>query len=447
MKMNNISIQELKHYSKKDLLKLLKDDEKAFNKLLNHQLIQKDKDSYQLNYVGVIIIDNLVINAYPKYFPNEDKESFKQVLKVIKKYKSLHEDFEYQNDELEDISFNLLSMMIFFLEDYYEYGVYSNIKNILEVNGNGEIDWNRTINYTDPIIKNNRPYYVELYTKYKIDDLYDYFRLLHEYIITVCSKRLEKAGLLELFDLTSIELSDKTLDDFGELNIILEKLEKELHVEYNSHKQKLLKSMHTFLNEENSFSNENYMTVYGTSTYHVIWEEMCKKALRDKLGKTLKELKLEDSKTKLIEVIDKPVWYYKDSYPKEADGTFIPDIVTFHDNEFIILDAKYYKLKFNENKLSGQPGLESITKQYLYELAYREFIEKHGFKGVKNAFLFPKYDGEIENLGHVELKILSDLENIQIIMLPADMINKHYLDNNPINISDLNLKKYDNFKS
>ena len=181
MKMNNISIQELKHYSKKDLLKLLKDDEKAFNKLLNHQLIQKDKDSYQLNYVGVIIIDNLVINAYPKYFPNEDKESFKQVLKVIKKYKSLHEDLEYQNDELEDISFNLLSMMIFFLEDYYEYGVYSNIKNILEVNGNGEIDWNRTINYTDPIIKNNRPYYVELYTKYKIDDLYDYFRLLHDY--------------------------------------------------------------------------------------------------------------------------------------------------------------------------------------------------------------------------------------------------------------------------
>ena len=65
MKMNNISIQELKHYSKKHLLKLLKDDEKAFNKLLNHQLIQKDKDSYQLNYVGVIIIDNLVINAYP----------------------------------------------------------------------------------------------------------------------------------------------------------------------------------------------------------------------------------------------------------------------------------------------------------------------------------------------------------------------------------------------
>ena len=441
MKMNNISIQELKHYSKKDLLKLLKDDEKAFNKLLNHQLIQKDKDSYQLNYVGVIIIDNLVINAYPKYFPNEDKESFKQVLKVIKKYKSLHEDLEYQNDELEDISFNLLSMMIFFMEDYYEYGVYSNIKNILEVNGNGEIDWNRTINYTDPIIKNNRPYYVELYTKYKIDDLYDYFRLLHEYIITVCSKRLEKAGLLDLFDLTPVELSDKTLDDFGELNIILEKLEKELHVEYNSHKQKLLKSMHTFLNEQNSFSNENYLTVYGTSTYHVIWEEMCRKVFRDKLGKTLKELKLDDSKTKLIEVIKKPEWIYKDIKTHEADGTFIPDIVTFHDNYFIILDAKYYKLRFDEKHLSGQPGLESITKQYLYELAYHEFIQEHDFNGVKNAFLLPKYTGEIENLGVAKLEILSDLglEDIQVIMLPADLLNNTYLNNKKISIKDLEL--------
>ena len=442
--MNNINIKELHHYSKKGLLEILENDDKAFNKLINHQLIKKEDDSYYLNYVGVIIIDNLVINAYPKYFPYEDKKSFKQLLKVIKKYKSLQEDLEYQNDELDDISFNLLSMMIFFLEDYYEYGVYSNIKNILEVNGNGEIDWNLTINYTDPILKDNKPYYVELYTKYKIDDLFDYFRLLHEYIITICSKRLEKAGLLDLFDLTPVELSDKTQDDFGELNSILEKLENELHVEYNSHKQKLLKSMHTFLSEENSFSNENYLTVYGTSTYHVIWEEMCRKVLRDKLDKTLKELKLEDSKTKLIEVIDKPVWYYKDSYPKEADGTFIPDIVTFYNNEFIILDAKYYKLKFNENKLSGQPGLESITKQYLYELAYRDFIEKHEFKGVKNAFLFPKYDGEIENLGHVELKILNDLENIQIIMLPANLLNETYLNNEKISISDLKLTNYNN---
>ena len=200
--------------------------------------------------------------------------------------------------------------------------------------------------------------------------------------------------------------------------------------------------MHAFIKEENSFSNENYLTLYGTSTYHVIWEEMCKKVFGDKLDKTLTELGFKDSKTKLIDVIKKPEWIYKDIKTHEADGTFIPDIVTFHDNEFIILDAKYYKLKFDEKHLSGQPGLESITKQYLYELAYRDFIEENNFKGVKNAFSLPKYNGEIENIGIAKLEILSDLglEDIQVIMLPAKKINRFYLDNEEIAIGSLNFR-------
>ena len=143
----------------------------------------------------------------------------------------------------------------------------------------------------------------------------------------------------------------------------------------------------------------------------------------------------------IIEVIKKPKWIYKDIRTHEVDGTFIPDIVTFYENQFIILDAKYYKLRFDENNLSGQPGLESITKQYLYELAFNEFIEKYRFKGVKNAFLLPKCTGEIENVGTAKLEILSDLglEDIQVVMLPADKINQCYLDNKRININGLNL--------
>lgn len=444
-KLKPIYIQELKTYSKNEILEILDNDQKILDKLQKYLIVKNEDNLYQFTYVGVIIIDNLVINSYPKYIPKdaEVKRDFKQILKVIKKYKSLHEELDYENDELEDISYNQLSMMIFFLEDYYEYGIYSNIQNILEINGNGEIDWNRTVNYTDPIIKSNRPYYTQLHTKYKIDDVFDYFRLLHEYIITECSKRLERAGLIELFDLTPVELSDKTQDNFGELNLILEKLEKELHVEFNSRKQKLLKAMHTFLKEENSFSNENFLTLYGTSTYHVIWEEMCKKVFGDKLEKPVGELVdlnvRYNPKTRLIDIIEKPVWYYEGIHPNPAEGTFIPDIVTFWRNNFIILDAKYYKLKFNQKTLSGQPGLESITKQYLYELAFRQFIELHEFGGVKNAFLFPKYTGDVENLGHVELKILDDLEKIQVIMLPADKINQYYLDNKKMNIKSLKL--------
>ena len=82
-----------------------------------------------------------------------------------------------------------------------------------------------------------------------------------------------------------------------------------------------------------------------------------------------------------------------------------------------------------------------ILPKYLYELVLKDFRIKHGFKDVRNALLFPKYDGEIENKGYVEIEILHELnlENIQIIMLPADKINQKYLENKKMNISLLNL--------
>ena len=413
--MKKIFIKELKEYSRDYILELMEND--SFNKLIEYEIIKKDDNTFKFNFVGVIIVDNYLINCYPKYIPNEDniEDDFAQIIRVIKKYKSLNDEFNWENENLEDISFNKLSMMIFFLEDYYRNGIYTKIQNIREINGNSEIDWEKTINNIDPIIKDKKPYYGELYTKYKINDLYDYFRLLHECIITECSKLLEEAGLIELFDLTPIELSDKSLSDFDQKKVILEKLEKQLKVEFNSHKQKLLKSMHAYVSGENSFTNEDFLTIYGTSTYHVIWEEMCRKVVGNKLNK-------------LKNVIKKPIWHLKEGN-FEVD-TFRPDLITFWKDYFIILDAKYYKLKIT-SRLERQPGLSDVTKQYLYQLAFKEFIDENKFKGVKNAFLLPKYTGEVENRGYVEIEILEDLglENIQIIMLPADEMNKCYLNN------------------
>ena len=444
--MKTVFIRELKYYPKSEILEILGNNEKIFNQLIDYAVIDTENDLYHFKFVGVIIIENCVINCYPKYITNKNNIStdFKQVLNVIKKYKKLHDDFSYENEELEDISFNLLSLMLFFIEDYFENGIYTNIQNILEINGNGEINWDRTINDNFALIKDNKPYYTELQTKYKIDDLYDYFRLLHEYIITECSKRLEKSNLLDYFDLMHVELSDRTLDDFGDVDYILTKLEKELNIEFNTHKQKLLKSMHAYLSNKNSFTNENFLTLYGTTTYHVIWEEMCSQVFNNKLDKQLKDLiKINDKynlKLRLIDLIEKPNWVANE-YSRRADKTFIPDLITFFNDDFIIFDAKYYNLKFEEDKLAGQPGIESVSKQYFYELAYSVFIDDIGFKGVKNAFLFPTYDSQINNKGYVELKMLSSLglENIQVIMLPAGEINQLYLENKKMDISRLNL--------
>lgn len=439
-----IYIKELKHHTKKEILGKLDNNEEILNKLIKNNFIKEENEQYYFNYVGVIIIGNIVIKVYPKYVPDSETENniknhFKQVIKVIKKDKSSNKT-KLENKESSDPSFNLLSLMLFFLEDYYENGLYTNMEDILEINGNGEIHWDRTINNYTPILNNNQPYYVELETKSKIKDIYDYYRLLHEYIITQCSKYLEKQELLDLFGLTPIELTDKTLEDFGEKTIILEKIRKELNIVFNTHKRKILQSMYSLLSENNPFNQENYITTYGTNTFYNTWENICCNVLNDKRYKPLGKLKLPtklnekyDANMELINLIQKPIWNIedKDYLPNK---TLIPDLITIHKDKFAIFDAKYYIYKTKNNIIENQPGIGSVTKQYLYELAYKEFVEDHEFKEVKNGFLFPKYTGGIEIKGYVQLNMLTDmnLKNIQIILLPVIEIYDYYLKNKRI---------------
>jgi len=433
--------KELAEYDEVDVLEKLENNQIVLEKLSSHPNVNFKNGKYKFQYVGIIVIDDVVINCYPKYIPNENniENDFKEIINVIKKYDKSKYKFGYENLEFADNSFNRLSLMLFFMEDYFENGLYTNYQSILEINGNGEIDWSRTINDTVAIIQNNNPYYTDLLTKHNMADTFDYFRLLHEYIITDCSEFFEKHDLLDLFDLTPVKLSDKSLENFGEKEFILNKIYKQLNIEFNTHKRKLLKFMYNYFVEKSVFSDDEFLSEYGVSKYEHIWEEMCAfvfdNRLDDKVGKTLSDLFDEEysSNIKFKDIVKRPVWILNgDSFEEDK---FRLDLLTFDKNEngvdFIIMDAKYYILNFKDGQLKGQPGLESITKQYLYQLAFKEFIDKiKKFNCIKNAFLLPKYGyNQIRNEGYVTLKILNDLglEDIQVMMIPANKLNKLYL--------------------
>ena len=181
-------------------------------------------------FVGVITIEGRVLKCYPKYLLDTTvpKTELKQVLKVLEKYNSKEQIIRMYNDTSDSSAFNMLAVMLFLLQDYFEYGIYTNTQDIIESNGSGNILWDKTINETFTLLSNNRPYYPELLTMKRVNDDFDFFKRLHECILTRCTEELRDADLLDLFDIIGVDISDDHIEDFGDKEYVLERIVKDM---------------------------------------------------------------------------------------------------------------------------------------------------------------------------------------------------------------------------
>lgn len=482
----SVYIREQKRYTKKELLTMFRFNENEIEKFLkelksygvvkavrnepgqkdltdlNEEDIEITDDTlaneeiyYVFTFVGVITFGNRVLKCYPKYITTPNPyEEVKEVLKVLNKYSASEQMIKMFNGEDKKGSFNLLAVILYLMQDYYENGIYSNSEDIVEVNGEGSILWNQTISDGFAIINEDKPYYVELYTHHSIDDEYDYFTRLHKAVLTECSKQLDEAGLLGLFEYDSLELSEETLDDFGETEYILYRLQSELNVQFNTRRQLLLKSIYAYVSQQKTLTDQSCVSLFGTTSFNLVWEKVCADVFDNKLHIALGKLKLPvplkdryKKTAELIDIIDKPQWFGKKAdgsfFTKESQETLRPDLIGIYNVDgqsvFVIFDAKYYCIQLEENKvLRGQPGVGDVTKQYLYQLAYRNFINDHGMQAVKNCFLMPTEKDEVVDLGYARIPMLEglSLENISIRLMPARFMYHCYLENKRLTFKD-----------
>lgn len=440
-------------------------EQRELSDLLDDDIEVSDVDSesedylYVFTYVGVIAVGSRIIKCYPKYLLTEANllEEMKDVLKVIGRYGSKEQIINLYNGDAENSSFNILAVILFLLNDYHNDGIYKNYENIREVNGEGEILWDLTVNENFSLVSNNKPYYLELYTGKTVDDELDFFKRLHECILSQCSKQLETSDLLDLFDMVPINLSEELLDDLGDIDYILYRLESEISIQFNTRKQVLLKTIYSYISHNRTLEDSYGISMYGTNNFNLIWEDICSDVFSNKLQTPLGQIKfpvpLRDSyqsTDKLIDIIEKPKWFGVkiNGMPFEitTNETLKPDIVGIYQQNniyhFVILDAKYYNIQLEEAKpLHGQPGVGDISKQYLYQLAYKKFLIEHEITEVRNCFLLPISTNIIVEKGIVKMDILSSLglSDIQIRQLPAKTMYNYYLDRRTLDLSVLNL--------
>ncbi len=423
---------------------------------------REENDWYIFPFVGIIIIEGRLLKCYPKYIEKTDKpiKELKQILKVLQKYHAKEQKLPmYDNGEISS-SFYRLSAMISLLMDYYENGSYENEEQIIETNGSGEIFWDRTINNSYPMLQQNRPIYIELKTRKRMVNEKEFLKRLYETMLTVCSRELKELGLLEIFDLTEVELAENNLEDLGDVDYLLYRVECEKAVQFQTRKQKVLAIMESLLFYHISLKDSFNFSIYGTNHFQLVWENVCAKVFRNRLHYSLdrlqkeygfvlaKEYEAKKNET-LKSIIEKPKWteYYGkiEMISVEAKDTFLPDIVTLRrigeEIEFFIFDAKYYVTKIQPNQIVGQPGIEAVTKQYLYQLAYQKFLKAHHIHRIKNYFLMPaEKEGRYMEV-RLEMMETFGLERIEVRSVSAEKMYKHYLNETDMDL-DLLLKNY-----
>ena len=264
---------------------------------------------------------------------------------------------------------------------------------------------------------------------------------------------------MDLFDIMGVDISDEQIEDFDDKEYVLDRIIKELNIQFNTRKQLLLKTLYAYIANSSTLDDLDCFSMFGTNSFNLVWEKVCAEVMDNQLQKPIGGLRLpvplaeqyrDMRHKKLIDLIDKPQWSGSapngEPFVKQAEDTLIPDLISIvhvdGDHQFIIFDAKYYNIQLEHNKkLRGQPGIESVTKQYLYQLAYQPFVEAHQIRTVHNCFLMPTASKDIISLGAVSLTMLSrlGLKDIQVRLLPAKLMYQHYIENTKIDIQALNL--------
>lgn len=402
--------------------------------------VQLEGNVYIFKFVGMLTVGETCLIVYPKYvkeYKTDNKyRMLRQLIAVIRKYQS-KEQKQGTDEQLDLDNFNLLSITLELIADYLEHGLYRNDRQVIEANGEGEILWDKTINEQTALFSNGTPVYLNTLTINQKNNEQDYFSRLHAAIITEACNRVK--DILTIIDVESIDISFEGKEDFGNIEYIIYRLHQEISTQFVTHKQNVLKLIKRYILQENRRRVSQNISFVGTTNFNLVWEDVCSLVMDNCMNKSIKELGLthrSDKKqsTLLSEIVDKPKWKHNQSGAiHESNKTLIPDIVTIKGDGLSIYDAKYYKIKFDDKEVKNQPGVGDVTKQYLYELAYKNFAEENNLRIDNNAFLLPTDDDKEIRIGTASMEIFHGIGNINfndvgVFLMPCAEMYRKYLE-------------------
>lgn len=426
----------------------------------------KNKETFHFTFTGILIVKGLSIVVYPKHVAHieEDKElkKFKQIIHVIKKYQKRTQTISLFEDE-EVNTTNKLSLAIQILDYYNEYGLYTVENSIVEENGEGDILWEKTINEMPIVFSGKSPVYLNTYTDSSQFDDQNLVRLIQMAVMNDIKHTF--ADVLNIMDYNNYHENDVSLDSLGDDTHLIYNLDKEARTQFISHNIELINLLSLYIKDASRDSESSSINVFGVNHFYHVWEDVCKVVYKNDLDKTIAELglkydwekserikrwvdkeniKMPLEKLKLKDIVEKPKWSKtedKETYYSKSSLKLDVLHIDKANKEFRIYDAKYYLTKFKNGKVINPPGIGDITKQYLYQLAYREFAKEQSQNKEKeytfsNQFIIPKDNYQDKDKGKhtkpvatISLDMFKEysLSNIDVIPRDCETMFKEYL--------------------
>lgn len=319
---------------------------------------------------------------------------------------------------------SILELAVRVLRDYLENGLYVVQRHELEHNGQGEIDWNTTIDQFQPVIVRRRPYYMDVMTEQAYSDEEHYITRLHKCLVTVWGRKLEELGLSSVLRVNVPLLSEEELDHFGDTDYQIAQINKELNVQFVTKSRETLNLLKELIQRFAENQANNYESLsFGMNGVEHLWETACAEVLGTELEEKIKDCGFQNGPDLTFSKYMPRVFWTnlvpdgtensdskefnldKGSQRSKKAGWRLDFIRTWrpkgHVEKLVILDSKYYCSRWKKGTISGQPGTPDIAKQMFYQMAFADLVKKDTGNPIEivNAFLLPEDDNGNYKLG------------------------------------------------
>lgn len=404
-------------------------------------LSRTDDGCYRFNFVGIIMVRDCVFYVFLKFVtPDIDgkfvapddtaRARMAMLVSVCERYRRRvglgTMDVDGAIDPTAPARESMADLYRALLVDYLRDGTYHARKRTWTRDGTGEIDWERTMGCTDPLVnENGEPAYASTWTRQRAVDDEAIVKRIQQAYVAQGAQWFDRARMLT--DVLRLprqlcDISRQAPADIMDRARMRATLARARHQEFSTRNRRLIDLLLALTDQQpfGTLEQHHAVTHLGTAPFAHVWEDIC----QDLFAINARRMRAMHERSRPTWSMDARLFGLDGSTTVRIDtpNPLRTDVICeLEDGTIGVMDAKYYVPSFTRSvdhmgvvscRIDGQPAQPALIKECLYQLLAETSYAGHGRTVRFNAFLLPTpgtiRDKSVEPYAHVRGSIELD---------------------------------------